>query len=91
MAQVTGVNGSTVELLDSIMISLRKLRESQAKHGGTLRGASFAAGGFSPISAWTETLTGGGTLNVTLAIPITVAATADGYSVSADAEFDDGL
>ena len=91
MATVNGVAGATVELTDSLLLSLQKLRMAQANYAATIRGAAVPAGSAGIITTWQETNTNGGQLSVTLTIPVTVSATADGYSVSADVAFDDGV
>lgn len=91
MAQVTGSDLSLVELNDAALKILRAIRNAQNSYGGTLRGSAFQQGEYSPISSWAESNTNGGQLQVTLTLPTTHADTADGYSVSVDAEFDDGV
>lgn len=91
MAQVNGSDATLVELTDSVVMALQALRDAQTNYAATVRGTAIAAGDASVITSWSETNTNGGTLNVTLAIPVSISASADGYSVSADVSFDDGL
>lgn len=91
MAEVKGINGSTIELTDALLLTLQKLRMAQTSYAATIRGASVAAGAATILTTWQETNTNGGQLSVTLTIPVAVSATADGYSVSAAVAFDDGV
>jgi hypothetical protein len=92
MADVKGKNLTTVSLPDALLVTVNQVMQAQELYKGVVRGQSIAKGNTSLrlVTAYSEGLTNGVRVaSVTLALPITTSDADDGYTVSADATFDD--